>query len=231
MDAADLLRASRGAAWRRGSTAARPSARAAGGRRWRGRWRRAAAGRPRAGPAACRPWPSSRTSRIASSTCGRISAFGTRAHGEAEADILAHASCAGRARSSGTPCRSRAAPAAALSMRRSSSQMAPLGQRQQAGDAVERRRLAAAGGPEERDELAARDRERDARAARAACRTRGRPPRGAARGSRPRRGPARARGAVGRHCFGFLAPTSRPSAGTPRPAPAARAAARPGRRR
>ena len=45
-------------------------------------------------------------------------------------------------------------------MRVSSSQMRAAGQRQQPGDAVQRRRLAAAGRPEQRDELAALDRQR-----------------------------------------------------------------------
>ena len=105
--------ASPAAAWRRGWTAARPSAPAAARPRWRGRSRRAAAGRRRAGPGSLSSCPCSRTSAIASSTRRAISALATPLHQQAEADVRAHASCAGTARSSGTPCRSRAAPAAA----------------------------------------------------------------------------------------------------------------------
>ena len=55
----------------------------------------------------------------------RISAFGTRAHLRARSRCSAARSCAGRARSSGTPCRSRAAPAGARRCACSSSQMPP----------------------------------------------------------------------------------------------------------
>ena len=106
-------RASRCAAWRRDSTAARPSAPAAARSRSRGRWRRAAAGRPTAGPGSLCSCPISCTSFIACATRGAISASGTPRISQAEADVAARRSCAETTRSSGTPCRSRASPAAA----------------------------------------------------------------------------------------------------------------------
>ena len=161
------------------------------GRRWRGRWRRAAAGRPRAGPAACAPWPSSRTrpDRLVDPRCG----LGLR-HAAAWRGRSRHCrarSCAGRARSSGTPCRSRARSGRRLSMRRSSSQMAPSVSGSRPAMQLSAVDLPQPEGPSRAMNSPRADRERHAaqrvQLAEVAADAR----RAAARGSRPRRGPAR----------------------------------------
>ena len=80
---------------------------------------------PESWPGSLSSWSSSRTSASASSTL-RVD-LGLR-HAAASSDrsrCSCARSCAGTARSSGTPCRSRAPPACSWSMRCSSSQMLP----------------------------------------------------------------------------------------------------------
>ena len=113
---------------------------------------------PESWPGSLSPWPSSRTRPSASSTRALDLGLGRRRASQGRSRYSCARSYAGTARSSGTPCRSRAPPAAAGRCGVSSSQIAPPVSGQQPGDAVERRRLAAAGGAEQGDELAPLDR-------------------------------------------------------------------------
>ena len=76
---------------------------------------------------------------------------------QAEAHIVAHATCAGRARSPGRPWRCCARRGSRSVTSRSSKTMAPGAQPLEAGDAGERRALAAARGAQQRQELAIGD--------------------------------------------------------------------------
>ena len=67
---------------------------------------------PESWPGNLSAWSPSRTSRSASSTRRRASRLGHPAHPQAEPDVARAPTCAGRARSSGRPCRSRAVRAA-----------------------------------------------------------------------------------------------------------------------
>ena len=101
----------------RGSRAARRAGTPAARARSRGPARRAAAARPTAAPACDRAAPRSRAPRPPRARARRSSAASTRRIAQAEREVLAHASCAGRARSSGTPSRGRGAAAARRSRR------------------------------------------------------------------------------------------------------------------
>ena len=125
MNAADFRRASPAAAWRRGWTAARPSAPAAA----RSTMARAMATRccwpPDSWPGSLSTWRfepdewrGPRRRAFSSRRAGRPACAGRSRHCRAR-------SCAGTARSSGTPCRSRALRAPSVSMRVSSSQIEP----------------------------------------------------------------------------------------------------------
>ena len=80
---------------------------------------------------------------------------------EAVADVVRRRSGSGTARRTGTRCRSRAPPAAARETSRPAISMRALVLRVEAGDGAQQRGLAAAGRPEEADELAAPDLEID----------------------------------------------------------------------
>ena len=116
---------------------------------------------PESWPGSLSAWPCRRTSAGRLVDAPRRLGLAACRASSARSRCSCARSYAGTARSSGTPCRSRAPPGRSRSMRVSSSQMLPPVSVQQAGDAVERRRLAAAGRAEQGDELAPLDRQAD----------------------------------------------------------------------
>ncbi len=115
---------------------------------------------PESWPGSLSAWLCSRTSASASSTRLSISALGSAAHLQAEADIAAHVHVREQ-----RVVLEHHAEAALFGPQRVDPLLvepdAAAGRRQQPGDAVQRRRLAAARGAEQRDELALADRQRD----------------------------------------------------------------------
>ena len=149
-------RASRRAAWRRGSTAARRTGRAVGSRTMA----RPMATRWRCPPESCAWLAVEQSARCCSdarrlvhprliSCLGRTSAiFSPKA-------MFSARSCAGRARSTGTPSRRRARAGATVGDDRGRrSRSSPSVDLLEAGDHPQQRRLAAARGPDEHDEFA-----------------------------------------------------------------------------
>ena len=143
--------------------------------RARGRARRAAACRPRAGAGSGWRRRRARRARAARARARLRSAFGLLADPEAVLDVAARRSCSGTGCRPGRPCRCRDGSAARRSRpcrRQDPPRVGPV----EARDEPQRGRLAAAGRPEQRDELARLDVEVDALRGRRRRRTSGTAP-------------------------------------------------------
>ena len=150
-------RASARAAWRRGSRAARRTGTPRACARWRGRARRAGAGRPRAAWACGRAASSMPRIAAASFTSASISSGRVPCGSAGRTRCSRAPSCAGRARSSGTPSRCRGPWAHVVDHPVADADRASA-QLLEPRDHAQRRRLAAARGTDEHHELVVVDR-------------------------------------------------------------------------